>query len=209
MNLMVGESHVHYAFDTSLQTDGPGQTKRILDPHRGWTAFSYHNGLTMFSVPNRLEGDLQHLSINIKISDFAGKDIVFVFGTNDAILKRIGGQAIEEYTPRYIDYIEDVRDRYGLRKAYVTTPWYVQPTKTWPEPELYQNVADRDELIIRVNAAIIKEAERHSNVHVISLIDIFNEEGEKFNDKYSFDGIHFNKLGRQKFFDALADAMEK
>ena len=201
---MVGESHVAFAFDPSLQTDGHNQTKYIDDHSKGWKGFCYYDGLTMFTLPNRLENDLQKTSI--KISDY--KNIVFVFGTNDAIVRRDNPQPPEAYVPRYIEYIESVRTRYDLANAYVTTPFYVQPSRSWTDQERYYGHETRTDLIVRINSAIVTEASKYANVHAVSLTDIFSEGGELFHDKYSHDGVHFNELGRNRFFDVITQAIE-
>jgi hypothetical protein len=63
-------------------------------------------------------------------------------------------------------------------------------------------------IVKQVHDEVTKAAGRHPGIVVIPMIDLFNEDGELFNKRYSRDGVHFNELGRQKFFDLITQAIK-
>ena len=210
MNLMIGESHIHYAFDTSLHTTVNRNKKvcRIItDPEGGWKGFSYYNGLMMFSLEGRLENDLKKAGIYIQ--GYKDKKVVFIFGTSTSIAHKEGRLSPQEYVCRYVDYIEGLCQRYGIRKVYITTPWYVgDDSHSHPGYSARTDKTNVNIIIKQIHDEVTKAADRHPDIAVIPMIDLFNEDGELFNKRYSLDGVHFNELGRQKFFDLITQAIK-
>ena len=218
LNLMVGESHVSFAFDPSLQFDVHGGSKVITDAEGGWKGFCYYGGATIFSVPDKLVNDLEYAGISL--GNYRGKDIVFNFGTNDSLFFKRDRAMPDDYVYKYIEFIEGVRSKYGFRNAYVTTPWYIRHdvyeykhmNQFWADAEREGRFSEplvRDQVIAKIDEAIIKETSNYQNIHAVSMLNLFNEDGELFNKKYTLDGVHFNETGRKLFFDVITREMKQ
>lgn len=207
MNLIVGDSHPHFAFDINDQTVIT-EDLRIIHA-QDWVGISHYSGLTIYSATKNIEKELLENDINIS----GCENVVYIFGSNDALVKRENAKHPSEYVGEYIQSIENIRAKYSLKKAYVIIPFHIRDLEHleyWDHiRQGIRNFQDSNKLIIDIRDAIIKEAKDYKDVHVIDMTNLFYEDNDHFHEKYSRDGMHFNEAGKKKFFEKLKEEMNK
>lgn len=217
MNLLIGESHVSFAVGHDPQTPRTMFPEEKIFFYEGyqhgqqiWQGYSYHRGLKTFEASNQVDKDLSAAGISLSNYD----NVVLILGTNETAFHVRNSRPYAEYLHNYVDYVEQLRLRNNLQRIFIATPFYahhnVRGYGRWSGPDwepLFKSTDERDASVREFTDAVIHEAQRYDNVHIIKLLDIFNEDGELFNSRYSLDGMHFNELGRQKFFEVISSAM--
>lgn len=201
MNLIVGDSHIHFAFNEVDQTSITECLKLIKSD--GWTGLSHRDGLTIYSASRNIEDEL--LSNNIDIP--AHINMVWMFGTNDALINRKEGKSPEEYIPIYIDSIERIRIKYKIKKAYVICPFYINrldQISHWdPIRSKMNSYEQMNHIIEGIRRNILSECKKYKNIYAIDMSKLFEIKEDLFATEYCLDGVHFNAEGQKIFLDRI------
>jgi len=207
MNLLLGDSHVSFAFSEMHQISTKDITERLrVIQTVDWTGLSYHrNGLTIFSASKNLDADM--LSSGIDSHKYT--NMFLIFGTNDAFVYRENRQPCKEYIPLYLESIEKIRIKYGIKKAYVICPFHIKNLDSvahWDSLRHKMNSYDGMNHIIKdIKESIVLESQRYENIDYIDMSRLFEIENELFASKYSLDGVHFNSHGQKIFLNRLEE----
>lgn len=206
MNLIIGDSHIHFAFDNSYQS-APDSSMRIIR-NEEWIGISYRDGLTIWSAIKDMENKIEKYKINTSSCE----NIVCMFGSNDAFIKRENGLHPSQYINDYLESIENIRVKYNFKNAYVIAPHHVRDlsnVRYWDSIKGKLNTFEKSNKMIEdIRDYIISESKKYKYVHGIDMLNLFDENGDQFNEKYSLDGMHFNILGRTKFFDKINESLK-
>lgn len=205
MNLIVGDSHVHFAFDFECQTIATDCIRLIKTDD--WLGLSHRDGLTIWSATKNMESELLEHNVDIGSCE----NVVYIFGSNDALVKRENGKKPKEFMGAYIKSIDDLRVKYGMKNAYVIAPHHIRDLSNleyWdPVREQLNDFETSNNMIKDIAKAIKTETKKYKHVHMVDITNLFNEDGDPFNEKYSLDGMHFNEIGKLLFFSKLEQAM--
>ena len=209
MNLLIGDSHVHYAFSEIDKISTKDVTERLrLVETFDWTSLSYWiNGISIFSVSRNLDSDMSLSNIDL----YKYTNMFLIFGTNDALIYRENRQSWEECIPYYLESIEKIRIKYGIKKAYVICPFYIKNLDNidcWDSLRYKLNSYDDMNHIIKdIKENIILESQQYENINCIDMSNLFQTEEELFATEYSLDGVHFNNQGQKIFFNKIYEGI--
>lgn len=199
MNLMIGDSNVDFALSKDL-INITFKDVNVLNTDK-WTGIACH-GLTMYSCTNKLEKYIEETKIDFN----KYSNVVFLFGTCDIIRKIKNREFPNTYSNKYVEFVEKIRQKYSIKNAYIISPWFIRDLKhesfrTNGRP--YNDLKTSYKITEIMNHSLRENVSNYKNIYLISMINLFEENREKFNKKYSFDGVHFNDLGKEKFLKEL------
>ena len=205
MNLIVGDSHVHFAFN-EVEQSSITECLKIIQC-KDWTGLSHKDGVTIYSASRNIEKEL--ILNGIDISRYS--NMFWMFGTNDALINRMGGQSPKEYVFNYINSIENIRLKYGIEKSYVICPFYINlldEISHWdPIRDKMNTHKDMNDIILNIKKNIILESYKYKNIEVLDMHEIFKIGEENFAKIYSLDGVHFNNKGRDLFWNKIKESL--
>lgn len=192
MNFIIGESHIAHMFDRSDQTIISADLHMIANS--SWRGYCWTYGKTF-------KGAIKTFASLFRRQDMSKyENCFFLLGTNDILIKTID---LENPIKDYVAFVNSMSEMYGFKRTFILTPFYFNQ-----KCDLIETFSANLQVGI-IKKLLVNEGLNYPNIHILDITDIFSKDDQLFHDDYSKeDGIHFNDIGKDMFFNRINEAID-